>query len=128
MKKKIKQLFFVLTLTLSLTLPYLAFGQIASKNNPMDKLGNVTAGVYAEADEYSMAGIIGTIVRTALSLLGIVFVVLIVIAGFKWMNAGGSEKEVEEAQARMKNAIIGLMITLSAYGIYSFISYYIIEK
>ena len=128
MKKKIKQLFFVLTLTLSLTLPYLAFGQIQGNNNPMKKLGSVTEGVYADADEYSMAGIIGTIVRTALSLLGIVFVVLIIIAGFKWMNAGGNEKEVEESQARMKNAIIGLVITMAAYGIYQFIDSYIIVR
>jgi len=119
MKKFFKQLVFIFTLIFSLSLPFLVFGQVTV--DPLAKMKNVSKGVYADANSTSLASLAGGIVRSVLSLLGIVFVVLIIIAGFKWMNAGGAEKEVEDAQARMKNAIIGLVITVAAYAIYAFV-------
>lgn len=119
MKKIFKQLAFVSALILSLSLPYLAFGQV--KTDPLSRLKTVSTGVYADTNETSLAALAGTIIRSVLALLGIIFVVLIIIAGFKWMNAGGNEKDVEDAQKRMKNAVIGLVITIGAYAIYAFV-------
>ncbi|MEI7620715.1 MAG: hypothetical protein WCJ57_04075, partial [Candidatus Falkowbacteria bacterium] len=65
--------------------------------------------------------IIALIIRVALSILGIIFLVLLVLAGYQWMTAGGNEKEVEGAQARIKTAVIGLVIVLAAYAITSFV-------
>jgi hypothetical protein len=75
----------------------------------------------AAADETTAPALVATLIKAFLSLLGVIFVVLIIIAGFKWMNAGGNEKDVEDAQTRIKTAIIGLIIILSAYAITAFV-------
>lgn len=76
---------------------------------------------YAEADEFTMSKLIGTVISSFLSLLGIVFVVLMLYGGFKWMKATGREDEVGKAQDIIRNAIIGLILTASSYAIYSFV-------
>jgi len=64
---------------------------------------------------------IASIINVALSLLGIVAVVIILIGGFTWMTAGGNEENVESAKKRIIAGIIGLAIVLSAYAISSFV-------
>ncbi len=64
---------------------------------------------------------IGYIIRAALGFLGIIAVVIILIGGFKWMTAGGTEEKVEEAKKLIIAGIIGLAIILSAYAIASFV-------
>jgi hypothetical protein len=61
--------------------------------------------------------VIGNIVKFVLSFLAIVFVILIIYSGFKWMTAGGDSKKVDEAKSVMKNAIIGLIIVMCSYAI-----------
>lgn len=65
--------------------------------------------------------IVAKIIRTALSLIGIVFVVLAVYAGFLWMTAGGEEDKVSQAKKLLSNAVIGLAIVLSSYAIAYFV-------
>ncbi len=64
---------------------------------------------------------ISEVVRVALSLLGIIFLLIIIYAGFIWMMARGNEQEVERAKKFIQNSIIGLIIVLSAYAITSFV-------
>jgi hypothetical protein len=61
--------------------------------------------------------IIAEIIKTLLEFLAIIFVVLIIIAGFKWMTSGGNENQIKEAKGQLSRAIIGLIIILSAYAI-----------
>lgn len=65
--------------------------------------------------------IIARIIQVALGLLGIVLVVLIMYAGFLWMTAGGNEEQITKAKAMLKNAVIGLVIILSAVAIVTFV-------
>ena len=64
---------------------------------------------------------IGLIIRVILGFLGIVLIVLIIYAGFMWMTAGGEQKNVEKAQAFIKNAVMGLVVILLAYAITDFV-------
>ncbi|MBI5654780.1 hypothetical protein HZC53_03970 [Candidatus Uhrbacteria bacterium] len=57
------------------------------------------------------------IINWALGLIGIVLVVLILYAGFLYMTSGGEADKVEKAKKIIVNAIIGLVIILSAWGI-----------
>lgn len=75
----------------------------------------------ADLPEGSLEETIGVIINIILSLVGVILVVLIVYAGFLWMTAGGEEKKVESAKTILKNSIIGLIITLLAYGIARFV-------
>jgi hypothetical protein len=64
---------------------------------------------------------IGKIINVALSLLGIVVLVIIIYGGFLWMTAGGNDDKVSEAKKWIFGGIIGLVIILSAYAIASFV-------
>jgi hypothetical protein len=65
--------------------------------------------------------IIAKIVRIALGLLGIVALVLILYGGFIWMTAGGNQDRIDQAKKILVNAVIGLVIILSAFAIVSFV-------
>ena len=64
---------------------------------------------------------IGLIINIVLGLLGVIFLVLTVYAGFLWMTAREDKTAVENAQKILKNAVIGLIITLAAYAISNFV-------
>ncbi|MDA3840536.1 MAG: hypothetical protein PF572_05570 [Patescibacteria group bacterium] len=64
---------------------------------------------------------IGKIIMAALSLLGIIFLILLIYAGYLWMTAAGNEQQVTKAQSMITTAIIGLVIVLSAYSISFFV-------
>ncbi|MFZ2681686.1 MAG: hypothetical protein WAZ14_01150 [Patescibacteria group bacterium] len=64
---------------------------------------------------------LGLLINVLLGLLGIIFLVLVIYAGFLWMTAGGDEKNVAKAKQIIITAVIGLVILLSAYAISSFV-------
>ena len=60
-------------------------------------------------------------VQLALTFLAIIAVIIIMYAGFLWMTSNGREERIEKAKNTLKNAIIGLVIILSALVIVSFV-------
>ena len=74
-----------------------------------------------EAARKQLVTTIGKIINGFLTFLGIVFVLLILYAGFLWMTAGGSADKVGQAKKILTNAIIGLVIIVSAYAIANFV-------
>lgn len=73
---------------------------------------------------YSAYDIIGLVVKGALSLLGVVFLILMVYGGYEWMTAHGDEQKVTKAKDTIRSAIIGLIVVLGAYAI----SYFVVSK
>lgn len=63
----------------------------------------------------------GKIIQVLLGLLGIIAVVIIIYGGFLWTTSGGSEEKINQAKKLLRNAVIGLIIILSAWGITFFI-------
>lgn len=61
------------------------------------------------------------VIRSGLSLLGIIFLVLILYAGFLWMTAQGDEKQVTRAKDTIEQAAIGLGIIIASYTITTFV-------
>lgn len=130
-KNHFKAFLGILAITGFLVLPFLVFAQetpdmssfdeasSAEGNRALSNLEKVgTGGGYQEA---SLPAVAGIVVRTALSLLGIIFITLIIIGGYKWLTAGGEEKQVEDAKNYIKRAIIGLIIVISAWAIWTFV-------
>jgi cytochrome bd-type quinol oxidase subunit 2 len=68
-----------------------------------------------------LATSIGGIINAALTILGIIFLALIVYAGFTWLLARGREEEVQRAQKIIETSIIGLIIVILAYAISKFV-------
>lgn len=79
------------------------------------------AAKFAAADQYTVSKIVGKIIRAALGLLGTIFLVLLVYAGYTWMTAGGNEEDVGKAKKLIAQAVIGLAIVMSAYAITAFV-------
>lgn len=61
------------------------------------------------------------LINVALSFLGIIFVVIIVYTGFLFLFSFGKEERLAEAKRSFFNALIGLIIILSAYSIVRFV-------
>lgn len=57
------------------------------------------------------------ITNAALRFLGLISVILFLYAGFIWFRSGDNEEEVKKAKDIIIGAIVGLVLTLSAYGI-----------
>lgn len=84
-----------------------------------NKLGTI-GKAYGETQK-TLPDLVGGIIKTALTLLGVIFLILTVYGGYKWMLARGESKEVETAKDIMTRAIIGLIIVLAAYAITYFV-------
>lgn len=121
MKKNLKKLLFLAIFLTVLIVPYLVFAQTAgSPLGNMEKVGG-DAG-FKKATETSISSIAGTVVTTALGFLGIIFLILTLYAGFLWMTAQGDSDKVDKAKKLLQNAVIGLILIISAYGIYQIVA------
>jgi hypothetical protein len=69
----------------------------------------------------SITTIVGRVIQSVLSLVGVVFLVLLIYAGFRWMTAGGNKDAISEAKGMLTNAVIGLIIVLAAYSITNYV-------
>ena len=65
--------------------------------------------------------IIGRFIETFLSLLGVIFVGLMIYAGFLWFMARGDEQMVTKAKDIIEHAIVGLIIVSLSYAITVFL-------
>ncbi|MDA3840534.1 MAG: hypothetical protein PF572_05560 [Patescibacteria group bacterium] len=69
----------------------------------------------------SISQTVGKVIGYVLSFVGVIFLILIIYAGFTWMLARGNEADVKKAKDLMYDAIIGLVIIMSAYAITAFV-------
>lgn len=69
----------------------------------------------------SVPELAGSVVGTALSLIGVLFFILMIYGGILWMTARGNEQQTEKAKTTITSAIIGIIIVLSAYAITNFV-------
>ena len=65
---------------------------------------------------------ISVILNVVLSFLGVIFLILIIYAGVRWMIAKGNEQKVTQAQDILEDSVIGFIVVASA----SAISYFIL--
>jgi hypothetical protein len=136
MIKKFKSWLNIVFLTLVLVIPGFVFATsttsvIKDSASPLDRLENTatTYGPYtAKADETTLATTLGVLINTVLSILGVIFIFIIILAGYQWMTAQGNEQSVTKAKDSMTRAIIGLIIVISSYAIWTFIKTTFIAK
>ncbi|MFA6194565.1 MAG: hypothetical protein WC719_02350 [Patescibacteria group bacterium] len=84
-----------------------------------------TAGYDIGTSATTLESVISRIIYTLLSFIGILFFGLVIYGGFTWMTARGNEEKVKKAEGSIMNALVGLIITLSAYALsYFLINYF----
>ncbi|HLD31373.1 MAG TPA: pilin [Patescibacteria group bacterium] len=112
----------VVTVVLSLILATFVAPMLVSAE---DATGTINFGlVYGKKTglgNQDLRDMISNIINVALSMLGIVAVVIVLAGGFKWMTAGGNEDKVAEAKKLIIAGVIGLGIILTAYAIARFV-------
>jgi lysylphosphatidylglycerol synthetase-like protein (DUF2156 family) len=126
MIKILKSALPVLVLVLILLSPCLT---LAGDFNPIDKLDKVgnESGFNTANKGSSLPAQIGRVIASILTLLGIVFLGLMVYAGIFWMIAAGDESKVTKSKDTMRRAVIGLIIVVGSYAISQFVVYSIVS-
>jgi amino acid transporter len=71
--------------------------------------------------DQGIGDVVGVVIEVFLGLLGIIFIFLIIIAGYNWMTAAGEEEKIRKAKSTISRAIIGLIIIVAAYAITYFV-------
>lgn len=90
--------------------------------NSSDPYGlDTTAGAAQLTTDKDVPTIIGNVVGAALSLVSVLFFILMIYGGVRWMLARGHEDEARKALDTIIGAIIGILIILGAYAITRFI-------
>ena len=69
--------------------------------------------------------VIVKIIQVVLGFLSILFLVLTLFAGFRYMTAAGNEDQTKKAIAHIRDSVIGLIIVLSSWAITIYIIRYI---
>lgn len=68
-----------------------------------------------------VATLVGGVIQVLIELSGIVLLGYILYAGFLWMTSGGETEKAKEARDMIFNAVVGLIIVMTAFAISSFV-------
>lgn len=79
------------------------------------------SGAGSTSDPNALPQMIGRGINALLGILGILLVVYIIWAGFTWMTASGDPDKVKHAKSMLQQAVIGMVIIISAYAIAGFV-------
>lgn len=93
-------------------------------SNVVQKINDNVGSVQTQAGydpDLSLGQVVAIVIRGFLGLLGVIFIILIVLAGYNWMTAAGDEEKIKKATSTIRSAIIGLLIIIAAYAITYFV-------
>jgi hypothetical protein len=114
--------YFIITtvLFLSLSLPVMA----ANLNDYQIPLKAAAKNAGYDEKVVQPEQVAAKLINTALSFLGVIFLVLMIYGGFTWMTARGNDQAVDKAKDIIIAAVIGMVIVVSAYAI----TYFVVEQ
>lgn len=118
MKKRILKYLVAFGVLAILAMPTVS---LAQQNATSIDLGLGDIGTTIGLSSSSPLTTVALLINSIMVILGIVAVGIVLLAGFKWMTAGGNDEKVTEAKKLMGAGVIGLVIILSAWGITTFI-------
>lgn len=90
---------------------------------PQVSIGDeVRVGEEIEVDEWTFANYIVAIYNWSIRAIVLLAIIMIMIAGSKWMFAGGNAALITQARNQIISALIGLVIAIGSYTLLSFIN------
>jgi hypothetical protein len=104
-------------------LPAVSFAQISTGSTGLTATGdNVYGTTHLSQYEGSIGVYIGTqIITPFFSILGILFLVLMIYGGVIWMTSTGDSASITKAKSILVRAVLGLIIILLSYGFTQFV-------
>lgn len=119
MKKTFYKLFaWVYTLPI-LLLPTATYAQLSKARDDLSTIGQKSTLAGGEGGD--LTSLIGNLIKALLGVLGVIFVILIIYAGFLYMTAGGEEDKVKKSKSLMVQSVIGMIIIVAAYAIADYV-------
>jgi type IV secretion system pilin len=115
-----------LLLTLSVAAPAgsaLAISSTQAKTDVCQGI-SVVASCTASSDGSGISSVITLVVNIMSLLLGAVAVIMIIIAGFKFVTSGGETAKVSSAKSTILYAVVGLVVAIMA----KVIVYFVLSK
>ncbi|MBU2542304.1 pilin [Patescibacteria group bacterium] len=106
----------IIILTVFLLL-FLLTGSVLAKDYGL-KATQKAAGL---SDAGSVPVIVGNVLGSVLSLVGVLFFALMLYGGIVWMMARGNQEDEKKALSTITAAIIGIVIVVSSYAITNFV-------
>jgi hypothetical protein len=126
--KVIARLGLFLVMIAFIALPVLMPAPVAAESlADIVSVDDVATGAGFDTEGADFKTTIGRLIKVALGFLGIVAIIIVLIGGFKYMTAGGSDDKVADAKKWIISGIIGLAIILSAYTLTSFVITQLLE-
>ncbi|MFA6215829.1 MAG: hypothetical protein WC768_04650 [Patescibacteria group bacterium] len=61
--------------------------------------------------------ILGSAINYLFGIIGVIFLTIILVGGYQWMTAGGSEEKVGKAKGFIVNGINGMIVIFLAYAL-----------
>lgn len=86
-------------------------------NTALTSVGTSVSG----ANQSSLPTILGRIISVLLGFLGVLFIGLVVYAGFLYLTDQGAGENVKKAKKLLTTSIIGLVIVVAAYAIATYV-------
>lgn len=87
----------------------------------LDRVNIARNVAWGPTAQQSIGLIAGSIIQTALGLLGVLFVVLLTYGGFLWLTSAGEEEKAKKARDLIVNSLIGIFIVIAAYSLAYFV-------
>lgn len=123
--KNVRKIIATITITVLMNTVFSFVGVVgATEGGILSRPAQIAEGeAYGKStvSETALSTIVGKYVNAFLSLIGTVFLVLLIAAGYRWMTAGGNEEDVTKAKDIIFQAIVGLIIVVAALLITNFI-------
>jgi hypothetical protein len=95
--------------------------QLLNRSVGMNEVRTVYQHSDQSTDRLDIRVMIVRIVNVSLGLLASVFLLLVVIAGYQYLTAGGNQEQTKKAMDQIKNSLIGLIIVSIAWSVSFFI-------
>ncbi|HBR81133.1 MAG: hypothetical protein UX09_C0006G0008 [Candidatus Uhrbacteria bacterium GW2011_GWE2_45_35] len=90
---------------------------LTDANTSLGEIGNTTGMGGAE----DLTTVIGNLINVVLGVLGIIFLVLVVYAGFLYLTDQGGGEKAKKAMKLLTTAVIGIVIIVAAYAISNYV-------
>lgn len=106
---------------------------VLAADDILDKLHKIAASIgfstigSGDDVQVTIGQQIGFLLFYIMSFLGVIFMLLIIYAGFKWMTARGNEDQVEKSKKIIEASVIGIFIIALAYAFTQFIGFLFID-
>src|SRR3989339_167027 len=119
LNKKTAIAFFALVVVFCFLIPHVSVSNVLAQDTDTFGVAPIDQDILLTNTDIRV--VVVKIINTILGLLGLIALSLILYAGFVIMTSGGQEDKIAQARKTLINAVIGLVIILSAWAIVRFV-------